>query len=165
MLFPAFQKSTWCSISVFPLGGLGPLGTNNVCHVHRSRLTYPKVRSISQQSWQIFTQLVQSVAALHQPVGISWENKLRLITDQAHIPSWAALRDKADHQFSHTAIAVSVRVRVRPTEALGWRRFTELCFDTYLVSRPGCARPCECLRERRKQKHTSHWLYSVSVLG
>lgn len=105
------------------------------------------------------------MAALHQPVGISWENKLRLITDQAHIPSWAALRDKADHHFSHTAIAVSVRVRVRPTEALGWRRFTELCFDTYLMSRPGCARPCERLRERRKQKHTSHWLYSVSVLG
>lgn len=61
-----------------------------------------------------------------KPVGISWENKLRLITDQAHIPSWAVLRDKAAHQFSHMVIVVSVRVRVRPTEAHGWRRFTEL---------------------------------------
>lgn len=54
-----------------------------------------------------------------RPVGISWENKLRLITDQAHIPSWAVLRDKADHQFSHAVIAVSVGVRVRPKEAQG----------------------------------------------
>lgn len=101
-----------------------------------------------------------------RPVGISWENKLRLITDQAHIPAWAVLRDKADHQFSHTVIAASVGVRVRPKEVQGWRRFTEpLCFDMYLMSRPGCTQPCESLEERGKQKHISQWLYSVSVIG
>lgn len=101
-----------------------------------------------------------------RPVGISWENKQRVITDQAHIPAWAMPRDKADHQFSHTVIAVSVGVRVRPTKVHSWRCFKELlCFDMYLMSRPGCAQPCECLSERRKQKHTSHWLYSVSDVG
>lgn len=70
------------------------------------------------------------------PVGISWENKLRLITDQTHIPSRAVPRDKADHRFSHMVIVISVGVRVRPTEAHGWRRFTEpLCFDMYLMLR------------------------------
>lgn len=70
-----------------------------------------------------------------RPAGISWENKLRLITDLAHIPSWAVLRDRADHQFSHAVIAVSVGVRARPKDMQSWRCFTELiCFDTYLMS-------------------------------
>lgn len=55
-------------------------------------------------------------------MGISWENKLRLITDRAHIPSWAVPRHKADHRFythTHTrAIAISVGEEERPAEAL-----------------------------------------------
>lgn len=110
-----------------------------------------KVRGNSEQSSQSLTQLVQECGCVTPGlVGISWENKRRLITDRAHIPPWAVLRDKADHRFSHTAMAISVGERVRPAEALGWRRFTELlCFDMYLMSRPGYVSR-ERLGERRK---------------
>lgn len=48
----------YCVALLLP-GRLRPLGTNNVCHAYSNSPTNPKVRGISEQSWQILAQLVQ----------------------------------------------------------------------------------------------------------
>lgn len=64
------------------------------------------------------------------PVGISWENNLGLITDQAYFPACVILRKRTDHHFSHPVIAERVRVRVR-TEVGG---FSQNCSALIRIS-------------------------------
>lgn len=99
----------------------GPLGVSTIIDVfcggplQTSRGFLPDPHAARVRVWLRYTG----------PVGISWENKPPLITDQTHIPSRAALRDKAVQPFSHAAMELSVRVWARPAEALCWRHFTE----------------------------------------
>lgn len=152
--FPLLQKihlMLHCCVVLYLPTRLMPLG-NNVCHAYCNSPQIQRCEAAGnnrdRSSHSSCNSSLKSVAVLHKACGHQLGKQAE--TDNRSGPhSWAMLWDKADHQFSHAVIAVSVGVRVRPGEVQSW-----LCCDTHLMSWPGCTWPCECLRVRRKQKHT-----------
>lgn len=135
------------------------LVTNNMCHMYCNRFINATVRGFREHSDKSLCRSFLRGCVTGSPVGISWENKQRLITDQTHIPSRAVLRGKADHQFSHELKAVSLNLRPAEAEA----HTTPLLWYTSHVATRLHAVVWMPLREM-KQKHTSHWLHSGLVL-
>lgn len=88
---------------------------------------------ILPQKWELF--LVFVWPRYTGAVSISWENKLRLITDQAHIPH-SLLCPAEGHNsppiLTHMVIPVSMRVSVRPAEVQGRQHLTKLLRFDYV---------------------------------
>lgn len=138
---------------------------NTVCHANYSSPTNPKVRPLANGPDRSSHSSCKNVAALYQACGhqLGKQTKTDNRSGPHSIPGCVEGQSRPPISHTHTVIAISVGVRVRPVEEQGWRRFTELlCFDMYLMSRPGYA-SCECLCERRKQKtYISLALFGVS---